>query len=94
MKPEGSAILHQKYFSLSNKLIEITLRDGQVITCTIAGFFRDPDNQEQIIEWHIVPQTLQNTAEDIFNTATGQTIKHSQIRQVVFREDNSMMFFT
>jgi hypothetical protein len=96
MKKNTSRILHDKYFKLANRNIEILLKNGRRIHGIIVGYFpSDPDDEESPIHhWHIIDgnsQSFLNFSDPGFQQ--GALIRHCDIASITFEEDNSTLSF-
>lgn len=90
MDSDSSLALFTKYFSLTNRLIEIELKNHKVLKGKFIGYFRG--NSGDIAKWNF---TDSNTlfGSDQFGFLIGQLINHKDIVKIVFFEDNSTMYF-
>lgn len=92
---DTSAILYEKYFSLTNREIKITLKSGKIIDGEIVGFTYKDTSNKQIAFWHFQPMHS-NYFIDFDNSrqTTDIIIPHKEIVSVYFYEDNSICYFT
>lgn len=90
MDSDSSLVLFTKYFNLTNRLIEIELKNHKVLKGKFIGYFRG--NKGSIAKWHF---TDVNTlfGRDQFGFLIRQLINHEDILKVEFFEDNSTMYF-
>jgi fibronectin type 3 domain-containing protein len=96
MKKDSSWLLHEKYFKLTNKNIEVFLRDGRSIKGVFVGFFlHGADSDEpSISKWHIVDEQASfSWGVDGLGNTRGEIIRQRAIAQIHFQEDNSTMIF-
>lgn len=96
MKPDFSLILYNKYFNLSNRIIEITLKNGYKIKGEIIGFFLDDedDREPHIVKWQIIKENDKILFdENTFVCSIGEIINQKDIAEVYFKEDSSIMKF-
>jgi hypothetical protein len=85
--------LYQKYFSLTNIEIEITLKDSSILKGKILGYFYDNENSNpQISKWHIA-NTNCFLGIDAFGFLEGEIILHKNISSIYFYEDKSILKF-
>jgi len=95
MKKDTSRILHDRYFSLTNRTIQIVLRNGKKIRGIIIGFVnRDADDMQSPVRlWHIVEEKDRIFAVTaVRGLDHGTMIRHRDILSVTFEEDNSIIF--
>lgn len=96
METDFSKILYEKYFSRSNRLIEVTLKNGRKISGVFISFFLgDQDTNEPYIRrWHIVEEKYKMTLGiDAFGFRIGELINQQDIISIRFLDDNSKMQF-
>ncbi|NTW31536.1 MAG: hypothetical protein HGB12_02745 [Bacteroidetes bacterium] len=96
IKSDLSLDLYNKYFNLKNKKVEIILKDKSVLTGVFIGFFKgDEDAHEPyIIKWHLVDENdIMSMGIDIFGYMTGKIVKQTDIVEIRFYDDNSVMKF-
>ncbi|MEI7596904.1 MAG: hypothetical protein WCK02_14235 [Bacteroidota bacterium] len=94
MKTNTSVDLFNKYFSLNNRQIIVKLKNNQYYKGKFIGYFKDDldSTENNIAIWHLTEEdTLFGT--DSFGFLIGHLINHSDISQVKFLEDNSLMVF-
>lgn len=97
MKTDFSKQLYDKYFGLSNRSMELVLKNGRHVKGFICGFFRgDPDSDDPyVIKWHVVKEADKNTfGTNILGLITGEIIRQDDILEVYFDADHSCMEFT
>jgi hypothetical protein len=95
MDKDFSRLLYDKYFGLSNRNIEVKLKDGTVFRCVIIGFYKKgEEDTPYITKWHIIGATDKNRLGinplDLLN---GNTIDQQEIAEVKFMEDGSVLKF-
>jgi len=96
MKTNSSWLLHDKYFRLTNKNIEVLLRNGRSIRGVIVGYFLNgiDQNEPSIWKWHIVQENdSRGWGIDGMGNMRGEIIKQRSIAEIRFQEDNSIMKF-
>lgn len=94
MKKETSRILHDKYFGLSDRRVELLLRNGKKLRGFIIGFYYGDDDSETppVTMWHFTDEDAEmNTGFDCFGHLRGEIIRHSDIDTVYFFEDDSIL---
>jgi hypothetical protein len=94
MEKDFSRILYEKYFSLTNRNIEIALKNGKVVRGMIIGFYRNGEysNKPYILKWHIVNENdKMSLGVDSFGFMIGEIIKTTDIAQVRFIADGSFL---
>ncbi len=96
MKRDSSWLLHDKYYSLTNKTIEVILRNGRSIKGVFVGFFVSDEESgpPSILRWHIadLPEGLVRGVDGLGNMK-GEIIRHRVIAEIRFAEDQSVMKF-
>lgn len=94
MEKDTSRILFDKYFSLSDRTIEVVLKSGRRLTSVIIGFWYSEDENDEppVKKWHIVDKE-HNTSSGFDNLGIiqGEIIKHCDIDTVYFFEDKSIL---
>lgn len=96
MKTDFSRLLYDKYFSITNRNIEVKMKNGVIIQGIIVGFIKGDEYScdPYITKWHIVDTSDERSRGiDIFGFPSGTYIKHNDIVQVKFCQDNSIMIF-
>lgn len=96
MKQDTSKILHDKYFKLANKNIEVILKNGNVIKGVIIGFVKGDIHKKEsyIIKWHIADEKYMLTIGlDAFGFPIGNIIRQADIQKIFFYQDNSILEF-
>lgn len=87
-------ILFEKYFSHSDRRIELALKNGQLLRGMIAGFFfSDNDPAKRSIHlWRFVEENESgNQGYHGVMFVKGTMIRHKDIIRVTFLEDNSTL---
>ncbi len=85
--------LYQKYFSLTNNEIEITLKDDSILKGKIIGYYKSADDKNPyIFKWHIA-NTTSFLGIDTFGFLEGEIILHKNIKTIYFYEDKSILQF-
>jgi hypothetical protein len=86
--------VYQKYFSVINPQIEITLKNTEIVKGKIVGYFYGDINSADsfIVKWHIA-HVDNFTGTDTFGHLEGYIIKQQDIASVLFFEDNTLMCF-
>mgnify|MGYP000358447702 CR=1 FL=1 len=84
-----ACIVDNKYFSLTNRLIEIELKNHKVLKGKFIGYFRG--NKEYITKWHFTAVDTK-FGRDQFGFLIGQLIEHRDILSVRFLEDDSIIY--
>ncbi len=96
MKKDFSKLLYDRYFKLTNRNIEMILKDGKIIRGTIIGFFKGDQsfNEPYVTTWHLVDgQDKTGLGTDAFAYLEGHAIEQSDILQVKFCADNTVLKF-
>jgi len=96
MEKDFSWVLHDKYFKLTNKNIEVILRNGRMVRGVIVGFFLSGDegSDQSITKWHIVDEMdAINHGVDGLGKKKGEVIRQRDISEIHFQEDDSIMKF-
>jgi len=86
MQPDKSKILYDKLDAVSNKKVKLHLSNHEIKIGFLIGFFHG--DAEFIERW-----LFQEAEELIFNPEEGEIIKHKDILEVFFFEDNSQIIF-
>jgi hypothetical protein len=95
MEKDFSGILYEKYFSLTDRNIEIELKNGKVVQGMIIGFYRNGEYNSKpcIFKWHIVnADDEMSLGVDGLGFLAGEIIKTRDIAHVRFIEDDSSLF--
>lgn len=96
METDFSRILYDRYAGLSNKRIELVLKNGRRVQGLIAGFFKGDEESEEpyIIRWHIAEEKEKRSPGDYnLGYTEGEMIAQKEIAEVRFFEDNSVLQF-
>ncbi|MGE0568813.1 MAG: hypothetical protein AB7O73_12750 [Bacteroidia bacterium] len=96
METDFSKLLYKKYFSCSNRLIELTLKNGRKINGVFISFFlgNQDGNDPYIRKWCIVDEKYKMTfGIDAFGFRIGEIINQNDIMSIKFLDDNSQMKF-
>lgn len=96
MKINYARLLHDKYFSLTDRNIEVILKNGRIMKGVIIGFFTSGEecSEPSIKRWHILEQKHESgSLPDGLGVVCGEIIDHKAIAEVHFPEDNSKMVF-
>lgn len=96
MNKDFSKLLYDRYFNLADRNIEIIVKDGRSIKGTIIGFFKGDEAylEPYITSWHLVDeQDKMGLGTDAFAYLQGQAVEQSEILQVKFCGDNTVMKF-
>lgn len=94
MKVDFSQKIFEKYFQLTNRIIEVKLKDGKFVKGFIIGFFVNPDEnlKTQIVKWHLVPgEEMVELGFDSFGVFLGTIIKSEDVMEIKFMADNSIL---
>ena len=97
MEKDFSRLLYDKYFGLANRNIVVKLKDGNVFSCIIIGFYKSGDEKDTpyIKKWHITGATDKSTLGinplDLLN---GQIIENKDIAEVDFMADHTILKFS
>lgn len=91
-KEDKSLLFYEKYYSLTNPEIKITLKDTSSFNCKIIGFFHGNENESFILKWHFADingflgvNSNGNLDEWI--------ILQKELKSVYFFEDNTLLEF-
>ena len=90
MKTDFSKQIYDNYYSLTNRKIELILKDGRYLAGFICGFFRGDreSNDPYIIKWHIVSEEEKNRfGTAILGCLTGEIIRQEDIAEIYFNEN-------
>lgn len=89
-----SNVVFQKYFTLKNREVEITLKDQSKKKGKIIGFYLGDAFvcNTFISKWHISDSTYQ-IGMDEFGFIIGEIISNDSIKSIYFFEDNSIIDF-
>lgn len=96
MEPDFSKIFYDKYFSRSNRLIEVTMKNKRKITGVFISFFLGEEDKREpyIRRWHIVEEKYKiSLGIDAFGFRIGELLNHKDIESIKFLDDNSVMTF-
>lgn len=96
MENNLSEQLYQKYFNLTNRTIEVTLKNGRKITGVFVSFClgEEERNEPYTTKWHIVNEKDKHTLGiDAFGFLIGEYIEQKDIESIKFFDDNSEMKF-
>ena len=97
MEKDFSRLLYDKYFGLTNRNIVLKLKNGNVLSCIIIGFYKSEDERDKpyIKKWHISGATDKSTLGinplDLLN---GQIIENKDIAEVDFMADDTVLIFS
>ena len=89
MKTDYSKQIYDTYYSLTDRVIELILKDGRCIRGIICGFFKgDPESGESYItKWHIVGSEKKDRFRSNFlGCITGEIIKQEDIQEIHFND--------
>ena len=89
MESDSSLALFQKYFNLENRLIEIELKNHEILKGKFIGYFKG--KEETIVKWHFTDVDIL-FGSDQFGFLIGQLVEHKDILSVRFLEDNSIIY--
>lgn len=91
MSIDKSKILYHKLDEVQQKKVKLHLKNDEIITGIIVGFFH---GIEEYVERWVFQETDDETNEAItLNAEEGQIIKHKDILEVFFFDDNSQIIF-
>lgn len=91
MNIDKSKILYDKLDEIQNKKIQLHLKNDEIQTGIIVGFFH---GDEEYVERWVFRETEDTTNEAItLNAEEGEIIKHKDIVEVFFFDDNSKLIF-
>ena len=94
MKKDSSMMLLNKYFTLSDRRIELRLKNGQVRHGIIAGFFYGQEcvNRRSVHMWRFVPdEEAGYPGYAGIEFKKGILVRHREILRITFYADNSTM---
>lgn len=94
METDLSYALYQKIRSLWDKALEVTMKDGRIMKGKFIGYFLGDieEGEQYIIQWRVTDADDMSGA-DAFGFLKGSLIVQSDIAQVKFLQDNSIMKF-
>ena len=96
MEKDFSRLLYDKYFGLTNRNLEVKMKNGAVAEGIIIGFYKGENNGNEpyITRWHIAHKKDENILEITpFGFFGGQIIEQKDIAEVRFFEDNTILRF-
>lgn len=96
MESDLSQLLYKKYFSFTNRTIEVEMKSSMIVRGIIVGFCKgnELNREAYIIRWHIVDEKFENMLGiDAFGFPAGLYINQDEIKRIKFLEDNSVMKF-
>jgi len=88
MKTDSSLLLYNKYYSLTNKEIEVELKNKTKWRGKFLGYFRG--EKKYISKWQLVDIGVL-FGSDNFGFLMGRIIVHKDIVKIFFFQDNSIM---
>lgn len=94
MKNDLSYLLYEKYYNLNNPIIEIVMKNNEVLKGGFHGFFKGDTskNEPYIIKWHFVEEDS-FFGIGLFEELIGHYIYQSEIKCIKFLEDGSSINF-
>lgn len=91
MKTDKSKILYDKLDEIQNKKVKLHLKNGDIKTGIIVGFFH---GDEEYVERWVFQETEDTNNEAItLNAEEGKIINHKDIIEVFFFDDHSQIIF-
>lgn len=91
MNIDKSKILYDKLDEIQNKKVKLHLKNDEIKTGIIVGFFH---GIEVYVERWVFQETEDVTNEAItLNAEEGEIIKHKDILEIFFFDDNSQIIF-
>lgn len=96
MKPDVSKTFYEIYISRNNRLIEVTLKNGQKKSGVFISFFPGEHacNEPYIRRWHMVDEKYKMTIGiDAFGLLIGEYINQKDIKSIKFLDVNSEIQF-
>lgn len=94
MNIDKSKILYDKLDEIQNKKIKLHLKNDEIQTGIIVGFFHGDEEKGEFIERWVFRETEDTTNEAItLDDEEGEIIKHKDIVEVFFYDDNSQIIF-
>lgn len=92
---DTSRMLHDRYYGMTNRNIELVLKDGRHIRGIIVGFCEEDEDAENspIHLWHIVDPDQRGDGTSIdYELIKGIFVRHKDIISVTFEDDHSTMY--
>lgn len=91
MKNDYSKEIFEKYFSVKNKTLVITLNDGTVLEGFLVSFSHGDEGSDDpfIVRWHFVDQRDMSKYEKMFSIGgeeTGRSLEQRDIKNVHFND--------
>lgn len=96
MKKDLSYIFYQRYFSGSDRRIQMVLKSGRRITGVIIAFVRGDQysHDPYITRWHITAEKdKMSLGRDAFGFLIGEVIHHKEIARIICLQDGSEWVF-
>jgi len=91
MNTDNSKIMYDKLDEVEHKKVQLHLKNGEIKIGVIVGFFHG--DVEYVERW-VFQETEDETDEAItLNAEDGQIIKHKDILEIFFFDDNSQILF-
>ncbi len=94
MKNDNSRTLYDKYFTLTDRFVEMELKDGRSLAGTITGYclYDDDTDAPAVRYWHFVAGKSDGSAPcSGLGFIPGVMLPHRDIRSVTFREDGTTL---
>lgn len=92
MKIDTSKILFETYDILSNKLIKITLKNGEYYRCVITGYYYGSFHFIEKWSIHEIDEKINFISDESFFFDDVE-IRHIDIKSTYFYENNSTLQF-
>lgn len=91
-KEDKSLLFYEKYYSLTNPEIKITLKDGSTFNCKIIGFFHGNEDEVFVTKWHFadINGFLGVNSKGNLNE---WIILQKELKSVYFFEDKTLLEF-
>lgn len=91
MNTDKSKIMYDKLDEVAHKKVKLHLKNGEIKTGVIVGFFHG--DAEYVERW-VFQETDDETDETItLDAEDGEIIKHKDILEIFFFDDNSQIIF-
>jgi hypothetical protein len=91
MKTDLSRLFYELYFSNNNRLIEVTLKNGNIYKGVFISFFFGEEGSKDsfIIKWQIVEEKLKmSLGIDAFGYLIGDILNQKDISKIRYLNDN------
>jgi hypothetical protein len=86
MNEDFSKEIYEIYYN-SDKLLKITLQNGEIIVGRLVGYFHGDPDESYIVQWHLLEEDKANETVNFLNVNESDIliIKQSDIKSVDFK---------